>query len=113
LRDVVLALRESTGFAEGLFDAEEGLVSKSTTRDVKLSFLKKLLDYCSLAIDHDLGQLTDAEHIASGLKCSETNRLLQCMAASIASVMERARRAGATDAGLSQFQEISAQALLK
>jgi len=113
MRDVVLALRESTGFAEGLFDAEEASISKSTRRDVKLSFLKKLLNYCSLAIDCDLGQLTDAEHIVSGLKCSETNRLLQCMAASIASVVARARRTGTTDAGLSLFREISEQALLK
>jgi hypothetical protein len=41
LHDLVMALHNSTGFAEGLFDENERHSAKSTPRAVKVSFLKK------------------------------------------------------------------------
>ena len=79
LHDLVMALHNATGFAEGLFDEEERHSAKSTPRAIKVSFLKKLIGYTGLAINRDVRAFADPEQIVAGLDCAQTNRMLQCV----------------------------------
>ena len=79
LHDLIMALRMETGFTEGLFTEDELQSAKSTPRNIKISFLQKLIAYTSLLTNRRVDIFSDPEQIVAGLECNKTNRMLQCV----------------------------------
>ena len=62
---------------------------KSTPRNIKISFLQKLIAYTSLLIQRRVDVFSDPEQIVAGLECSKTNRMLQCVVEGITQVLDK------------------------
>ena len=61
---------------------------KSTPRNIKISFLQKLIAYTSLLIQRRVDVFSDPEQIVAGLECNKTNRMLQCVIEGITNVID-------------------------
>ena len=88
LHDLIMALQQETGFAQTLFTEEETHSAKSTPRNVKISFLQKVVAYSSLLIQRRVDIFSDPEQIVAGLECGKTNRMLQCVVEAISIVFK-------------------------
>ena len=90
LHDIVLALRSETSFGENLFNEQELHSAKSTPRNIKISFLQKLIAYTSLLINRRVDIFSDPEQIVAGLECQKTNRMLQCIIEAVTKSIDQA-----------------------
>ena len=108
LHDLIMALREETGFTTGLFTEEEIHSAKSTPRNIKISFLQKLVTYTSLIINRRVDVFSDPEQIVAGLECNKTNRFLQCVVEAVTTVIDSS---DTSHSATNIFQEYSIKTL--
>ena len=78
LHDIIMAIRKETGFLEGLFDENEMVGKAIKDKNLKMSFLNKVIQ----AVGHFYGQPMEANarKIVAGMEANLTNKLLQALA---------------------------------
>ncbi|CAH2045270.1 unnamed protein product, partial [Iphiclides podalirius] len=77
LHDIITAVLKSTGFFEGLFEAEELTSDNVKDRESKINFLNKVITVLGLATGKTLA--VKPSKIIAGQEPAKTNELLQCL----------------------------------